>query len=131
MPRSLQKVEPYSDVPFRIQPNAVGDVAPTNAITAIRQSLFNILNTSPGQRSLNPEFGCNVRQYLFEPFDDRTASRLGQTIKNSFLRFEPRITVTKVNVIIDERNQLFEVQVLYFIPSLSVPDNIRVELQRL
>lgn len=131
MPRSLQKVEPYTDVPFRIQPNAVGDVGPTDALTAIRQSLFNILNTSPGQRSLNPNFGCNVRQYLFEPFDEETASRLGETIKNSFERFERRIRVMRVNVVLDEKNQIFEVQVFYFVPSLSVNDNVTVELQRL
>ncbi len=131
MPRSLQKIEPYTDVPFRIQPNAVGDVGPTDALTAIRQSLFNILNTSPGQRIINPRFGCNVRQYLFEPLDEQTASRLGQTIKNAFINFEKRITVTKVNVIIDEDKQLFEVNVFYFIPSLSVSDNVRIELQRL
>lgn len=131
MPRSLQNVEAYSDVPFRIQPNAVGDVGPTNALTAIRQSLFNILNTSPGQRVINPDFGCNIRQYLFEPFDEQTASKLGQRIKNSFERFEPRIRVVKVNVILDETNFSYEVQVMYFIPSLSVNDNVTVEFQRL
>jgi hypothetical protein len=131
MPRSLQRVDAYSDVPFRIQPNAVGDVGPTDALTAIRQSLFNILNTSPGQRALNPEFGCNVRRYLFEQFDEQTASRLGQTVKNSFERFEPRIRITKVNVVIDEKEFSYEVQVFYFIPSLSVYDNVTVELQRL
>ena len=131
MPRSLQRNEAYTDVPFRIQPNAVGDVAPTNALTAIRQSLFNILNTSPGKRVLNPEFGCNIRRFLFEPFDEATASKLGQSIKNSFERFEPRINITKVNVIIDERDGLFEVEVFYFVPALSVNDNVTVELQRL
>ena len=131
MPRSLQKVESYTDVPFRIQPNAVGDVGPTNALTAIRQSLFNILNTSPGQRVINPSFGCNVRQYLFEPLDDQTAGRLGQTIKNAFENFERRITITRVNVVIDEGNQTYRVTVFYFVPSLSVNDNVTVELQRL
>ena len=32
---------------------------------AIRNSIFNIITTIPGQRILNPVFGINLQKYLF------------------------------------------------------------------
>ena len=33
---------------------------------AIYQSVKNVFNTIPGQKILNPDFGLDLRQYLFE-----------------------------------------------------------------
>ncbi len=40
----------------------------------IRQSLEILLTTSIGERFLRPEYGCDLRRYLFEPLDRNRGS---------------------------------------------------------
>lgn len=131
MARSIEQIGTFTDVPFRIKPVASGDIQPTNSLVAIRQSLFNILNTNPGERSLNPDFGCNVRQFLFEPFDRQTANRIGQEIKTALSNYERRIRLLKVRIRLNYVNASYTIRIMYTIPPLSMNDGITVELQRL
>jgi phage baseplate assembly protein W len=66
---------------------------------AIKNSLFNLFTTIPGQKLLNPLFGLNLIQYIFEPCNKETAERIGETIYEGILRFEPRVEVKKINVV--------------------------------
>lgn len=131
MPRSIEQIGTYTDVPFRIKPIASGDIRPTNSLVSIRQSIFNILNTNPGERTLNPDFGCNIRQFLFEPFDKKTANRIGQEIKTALIDYERRIRLIKVRIRLNHANASYTIRIIYTIPPLSMNDNITVELQRL
>jgi len=78
----------YSDFnEFQISGNLLYDLAD------IYQSIDNILNTVPGERLFNPEFGCYIERYLFQPIDDATAFAILGEIVSSVSRWEPRITV--------------------------------------
>lgn len=66
---------------------------------AIKNSLKNILATIPGERFLIPEFGTNLKQYLFSPVTQSTAKSIGETILRSIETWEPRVTVEHVKVI--------------------------------
>lgn len=83
---------------------------------AIKNSLYNIFNTLPGQKLLEPEFGLDIRQFLFYPVDEYYAQFIGETILVNLRLWEPRITVTNVNVYPDEENQQYIVDVYYNIP---------------
>jgi phage baseplate assembly protein W len=131
MPKSLERISVHSDVPFRMRISADGDIPPTDSLESLRQSVFNILNTRPGTRPLNPEFGCNFDVYLFEPFDNETASYIGDRAINSLERFEPRIQVLKATVIMDEENQEYQIQIFYRVRITNVQDSVRVSLQRI
>jgi phage baseplate assembly protein W len=65
---------------------------------AIKNSIVNIFNTTPGERFLIPEFGINLRRFLFEPVSDGVARTIGDTILYGLERWEPRIRVDKVNI---------------------------------
>jgi len=65
---------------------------------AIKNSIINIFNTSPGERFLIPEFGINLRQFLFEPVSDDIAQSIGDTIVRGIERWEPRVTIERVVV---------------------------------
>jgi len=66
---------------------------------AIKNSLINIFNTVPGERFLVPEFGSNLKQYLFEPVTKFTADRIGNHIFNAVKKWEPRVLVDYINVV--------------------------------
>jgi phage baseplate assembly protein W len=131
MSRNLDVLDNFGDLPFSVSPNVVGDVVPTSTSVAIKQSLFNILHTTPGDRQLNPDFGCNIKRFLFDPFDEDTARRIGNSIKSALTVYEKRIQIQSIRVIVNEINESYEAAIFYFIPSISQNDNLRIELQRL
>ena len=91
----------YSDLDFRfiVNPNT-GDLALKKDAEAIKQSIMNILLTGRGERPFNPEFGGNLRAYLFENFDAITQAAMENVIINSLRNYEPRVRVD--NVVIDD-----------------------------
>lgn len=87
----------YSDLDFRfiLNPNT-GDIALKKDAEAIKQSIMNILMTSRGERPFNPEFGGNLRAYLFENFDVVTQAAMESVIVNSLRNYEPRVRVDNI-----------------------------------
>ncbi len=57
----------------------------------IAESVFVILNTTPGERIMQPEFGCDLKRLVFEQLDDTLISSLNFMIYHALLNFEPRI----------------------------------------
>lgn len=89
---------------------------------AIMNSLGNIFSTTPGQKVLNPAFGVNLSQWLFEPCNEFTAREIGEAILNGIERFEPRVKVKTVDVIsVPARNE-YVIRLVISIPALSIQD---------
>lgn len=84
---------------------------------AIITSLTNLLTTSPGEKLLNPTFGLDFRDYLFEIVSETKAFFLAQTIFEGITSQEPRISVDFVEVIavIDEMEYIINLE-------LSIPE---------
>ena len=64
----------------------------------VRESLRLILLTEPGERLMREEFGCGLRQYLFEPNTVRTRQLIRESIIRAIGRWEPRVAVDDVRV---------------------------------
>jgi len=82
-----------------LKQSEVRDLAMSYDYGAIKNSLVNLFTTVPGQKLLNPFFGINLIQYLFEPCSKDTAELIGQAIYDGIITFEPRIEVKKVQVV--------------------------------
>ena len=74
---------------------------------AIRNSIFNIITTVPGQRILNPYFGTNIERYLFNRVSEINARSIGNEILQSISNFEPRVTVQNIDIAVDEISQSY------------------------
>ena len=64
----------------------------------IEQSLEILFTTMPGERIFNFEYGCNIRQWVFEEMDLSVKTLIADEIRRAILYFEPRIDVEKVEV---------------------------------
>jgi phage baseplate assembly protein W len=64
----------------------------------IRQSLYILLTTTIGERFLQPEFGCNLEHYVFEPINATMETNIKLTVTNALRRFEPRIKLESVKL---------------------------------
>jgi len=87
---------------------------------AIRNSITNIFLTAPGQKILSPEFGLDLRRYLFEPISDFNAFAIKDDIDNRLPIMEPRVEVENVEVVPlpDDNEYIISLQIN--IPSLNV-----------
>jgi len=65
---------------------------------AVKQSVKNIFNTTPGEKLLNPLLGLDLKQFLFSPITERTANNIGRMIVEGLVEQEPRIAVKKIKV---------------------------------
>ena len=94
------------------------DIVDNKDIEAIQGGIYNIFSFRPGERIINPEFGNNLYQYLYEPINNLTADRIGEEVINIFERWEPRVVIQNVRItpFIDEHT--YEIEVIYTIPSL-------------
>jgi len=116
----------FKDLSFNFTQNPItNDVNILKNEEAIKRSVKNLLLTKYRERLFNPYIGSNITAYLFElsSFID-TASIKDETqyILNTF---EPRIVLQNVQVVVDEDNHEYNVQVSYFIigePILQVAD---------
>jgi phage baseplate assembly protein W len=65
----------------------------------VRESMRLILMTERSERVMREEFGCGLRQYLFEPNTVTTRERIHDTIIESIGRWEPRVAIDEVSVV--------------------------------
>jgi phage baseplate assembly protein W len=71
----------------------ITDIRVDNNEGAIKNAITSILTTSPGEKILNPLFGCNFGDLLFLPVTEQRARLVGETILNAITRFEPRVSI--------------------------------------
>jgi uncharacterized protein len=64
----------------------------------INESLNILLSTSIGERVMQPKYGCNMQDYLFESLNSSLIGFIKDRVENAILIFEPRIVVEKIEV---------------------------------
>lgn len=62
----------------------------------IRQAIYVILNTAPGERVMRPEFGCRIHELVFAPANAATAAMVERYVTEALGRWEPRIRAERV-----------------------------------
>ncbi|RPJ44327.1 MAG: baseplate protein [Chloroflexi bacterium] len=82
--------------PFAIEPG--GAISQAAYETDIKQAIYIILSTNPGERVMRPDFGAGLKAFVFEPANPTTLARLRSRVENSLIAWEPRIDVLEVKV---------------------------------
>ena len=57
----------------------------------IAESIRTILNTTPGERIMQPTFGCHLSRLVFEKIDAAMIAELNHMVYHALLDFEPRV----------------------------------------
>ena len=73
---------------------------------SVEESIFIILSTKIGERMMNPEFGCQIHELLFEDNTPETCALAEQYIKSALRRWENRIILKKVEAKSVEINKI-------------------------
>jgi phage baseplate assembly protein W len=100
--------------------NSVKDLEAIYDIDAVVTSLKNILTTSPGEKLLNPTFGLDLRDYLFETVSEVKAYFLAQKILFGLPVQEPRVVIEYINVVALIDDMEYDIDINLSIPSLNI-----------
>jgi len=94
-------------------------------VADIAQSIRIILGTSPGERLMQPQFGCNLRSLLFEKSDASLVARLNHLIYHALLNFEPRVNFLEADILESSTLEgVLHIRVDYSIISTNTRHNI-------
>ena len=73
--------------------------AKSSNVEKIKHSIKQLLLTDKGERLMLPNFGCNLKKYLFQPLDEDTFSNIKQDIVTSFSNYISGATLRKISVV--------------------------------
>ncbi|WP_428241079.1 GPW/gp25 family protein [Gynuella sp.] len=91
----------------------------------IQQSLFIMLNTRTGERLHNTAYGCNLKDYLFQPTDAETLTDIKEDIARSISQYEKRVTLEEITFNTDNLyDGLLNIQLSYRIKSTNQAGNL-------
>jgi phage baseplate assembly protein W len=96
------------------------EVELTEKLVDIEKSLQILLTTSIGERIMQPRYGCNMEDLLFESLDTSTKTIIIDRIKTAILFFEPRIDAKRIEL--NTKNELegeIIVEIEYLVPSTN------------
>jgi phage baseplate assembly protein W len=96
----------------------------------IKSNLINLLLTEVGERVMNPNFGCDLRRFLFEGITENNMEEVAASLQNSISIFIPEITVTNIDVAPTSdtnTSNTLNLTVNYYLNISQTPDQITVQ----
>ncbi|OIO82096.1 MAG: hypothetical protein AUJ90_03190 [Gallionellaceae bacterium CG1_02_60_948] len=66
--------------------------------TDIHESLHILFDTTTGERFLQPKYGLDMHELLFEPMSTTLRTLLTDRVRTAILIYEPRIRVVKLDI---------------------------------
>ena len=91
---------------------------------AIKRSVHNIVFTIIGEKPFRRDFGTVVNQSLFELDTSLNMLAIEKQITSSLSRFEPRIKLNDVKVVVDGSHNAMTAKITYSIIDLMSPIQI-------
>src|SRR3954452_19609692 len=106
----MDATRPYLDFPLGFDEQGRSAVADSD--DHIRDMIYLVLFTAPGERVNRPEFGCGAKQLVFAPLSDALAAATEQLIHGALIRWlDPVISLEKVEATANEAT--LEIKVSY------------------
>lgn len=108
--------------------NKRGTVKRVTAENDIAESLHILLSTTPGERLMQPTYGCGLKSHVFDEINQGTITVITDLVKRAILFFEPRVVVERITVNTaneeDSRNGLIRIHIDYIVRSTNNRHNI-------
>lgn len=98
---------------------------------AIKNAVKNLILTKPYERPFHPEIGCNVYGMLFEPISPFLANYIETEIHNILTRYEPRIKLSSISVLINSEGNGYDVTISFYIINQTIETTISLFLEKL
>jgi len=108
-----------SDLRFPI----AGNFESINGLQLLLQDIQRLLLTIPGERPMRPNFGCNLRNQIWENMEAARVSGAA-SIRESLHLYEPRITLIGVSGTSNENTGLITFNIQFVVNSTDTAVNL-------
>ena len=128
----VSKKKPHRDLDLSLKIHPIRkDIIPLKDDAAIKNAIRNLLITNFYERPFQDDLGANLRGLLFEPAGVLTNIQLRDNIRFCIDKYEPRVSVTSIDItdVVDENRYI--VEVFFKIKEFSTQDSVEIVLRRL
>jgi phage baseplate assembly protein W len=95
----------------------------------VKHNLINVLLTNKGERILNPNFGSDLRKFLFEFITDENMEGLKTLVMESIAAYIPEIVVKKIEVTPEQDLNTVKVLIDYQMRLSGDQDTISIQFE--
>lgn len=87
-----------SGLSFPVRPDITQSLPVASGAEKVRQSIWLILATAPGERRMRPDFGCGIHDLVFQANTTALHGVVTDRVRTALVTWEPRIDVLDVTV---------------------------------
>ena len=117
------------DLSFKVHP-IKKDINKHVGEYAVINSIKNLMLLGHYEKPFRPDIGSNLRRLLFEPMDNVTSATLEREIETVVGNFEPRVSISKIQLIPDFDNNGYSINLEFYIVNRTDPVTIKFFLER-
>jgi len=93
---------------------------------AVKANLVNWFLTNQGERPLNPEFGGNLRKYIFQQIEEDTLEFLKSDVQSQLGTYFPSVVIASLDVLAQEDTNAIEVVLKYRVQNTNISDTLNI-----
>ena len=93
---------------------------------AIRNNLLNFFLTNSTERFLNPDFGANLRSFIFEQISNGNIEGLKEDIQSQVAIYFPSVSIVTLEVLQNPDNNEIIVTMQYQVIHTGIVDQIQI-----
>ena len=116
------------DFPFRDSENGFYFKLNSTDKDAIRSDLLHLLLTNKGERLYLPDFGSDLRKFIFEPNDAITHDQIRDNLNETIKRYIPNLFVNDVTFRNDDIQELIIVELKYTVTEGTFSSSDTIEI---
>jgi hypothetical protein len=94
----------------------------------VKQNFKNLLLTAPGERMMDPDFGCGLRNFLFlNMVGDNVRTDIGATIGEQVARYMSFVQLDELLMEDVEDSHILNLTIEYSVPSIGIADRLSIQ----
>ena len=101
------------DFPFKDSPEGFYFNLNATDADAVRADLLHLLLTNKGERLYMPDFGSDLKKYIFEPNDGVTHEQIKDNLNETIKRYMPNLIIDDIKFRNDSIEELIIVELTY------------------
>jgi phage baseplate assembly protein W len=100
-------------------------VVTASGVENVRQSLWILFSTVPGERVMLPTYGCSLWRMVFRSITTTVTTEIAGAVSQAVIEWEPRIDLLGVEVTADAgQDGLVSITVSYVVRTTNTRDNL-------
>jgi|TARA_R110000803_G_scaffold60166_3_gene119259 phage baseplate assembly protein W len=91
---------------------------------AIKNNLINFFLTNSGERFLNPNFGGDLKDFIFEQIVEDNMDAIIDSVSSKIAASFPNVIISSLNVLKNEDSNTIIIELKYYINNTNIVDEI-------